>query len=171
MKSSLYDDKKTASELIQILRFTIENEEYGVELLKVQEVIRLSNITRLPKAPHFVKGVINLRGNVIPIIDLREKFGLNTLNYSTSTRAIIMEIQDQQIGIVVDFVNQVVQIPKDSIQPPPSVVSGLASEYIEGVSNSNEKLIIILKISEILSDDEILQLEKASEIVNNNVEE
>jgi len=163
MKSALYDTTKTSNEMIQILRFSIENEEYGMELLKVEEVIRLGNITRLPRAPHFVKGVINLRGDVIPIIDLRDKFGLETLKYTDSTRAINMEISGQLVGIVVDSVNQVVQIPKDSIQPPPSVVSGLASEYIQGVSNFAEKLIIILRMDEILSQDEIIQLEKTTE--------
>ena len=163
MKSALFDTNKKSVELIQILRFTIENEEYGIELLKVHEVIRLTDITKLPKAPKFVKGVINLRGSVIPIIDLREKFGLNTFEYTDTTRAIIMEIKKKQVGMVVDSVNQVIQIPSDSVQPAPTVSGGMASEYIEGVSNFQEKLIIILKMEEIMSADEVIQIEKTTE--------
>ncbi len=155
-------DKKTAEEMIDILRFTIDKEEYGIDLLKVQTIIRLPHITNLPKAPKFVKGIINLRGAVIPIIDLREKFGLETLEYGSTTRAIIVEINGRTTGIVVDRVSQVVKIDKSKIQDSPVVVGGIASDFIEGVSELGEELIILLKIERILSEEEVIELDKVN---------
>ncbi len=144
----------------QIVTFTIDTEEYGLEILKVQEVVRLPHITRLPRAPVFIKGVINLRGNIIPIIDLREKFGLKSEEYTETTRVIIVEVVDKRLGMVVDNVSQVVRVPASSIAPPPPMISGEANQYLAGVVRLDERLIIMLNVENILSHDEVIQLEQ-----------
>ncbi len=145
----------------QLVTFTVNMEEYGLEILQVQEVVRLPHITRLPRAPIFIKGVINLRGNIIPIIDLREKFGLEAKQYTETTRVIIVEVSEKKIGMIVDTVSQVVRVPESKIAPPPPMISGIAHEYLAGVVRMEDRLIILLKIDDILSTEEVLQLEQA----------
>lgn len=148
-------------EIKQLVTFTVNQEEYGLEILRVQEVVRLPHITRLPRAPIFIKGVINLRGNIIPIIDLREKFGLASMQYIDTTRVIIVEVMDKRIGMIVDNVSQVVRVPNKSIAPPPPMVSGIAEKYLEGVVRLEDRLIILLNVDDILSTQEVIQLEES----------
>ena len=108
---------KEAEELRQFISFSVGEEEYGLELLRVKEVIRVREITWLPKAPSFVKGIINLRGDVIPIIDLRDKFGLESREDTAQTRVIVVEMEGRLTGLVVDSASQVVRIPADQIDP------------------------------------------------------
>ncbi|MDH5681388.1 MAG: chemotaxis protein CheW, partial [Spirochaetota bacterium] len=140
----------------------VNEEEYGLEILKVQEVVRLPHITRLPKSPVFIKGVINLRGNIIPIIDLREKFGLEALAYTEITRVIIIEIAEKRVGMIVDNVSQVVRVEESSIAPPPPMISGITDQFVSGVVRLEDRLIIMLKVAEILSTEEVVQLEQAN---------
>jgi purine-binding chemotaxis protein CheW len=144
--------------LEQIISFNVGKEEYGVEIQTVKEVIRLREITRLPKAPTFVKGVINLRGDVIPIIDLREKFSLEEEDYTEKTRVIVVEVEGKSIGMVVDSVSHVARLAEDQIEPPPSLVGGLSGEYIRGVGKLGERLIVLLNIDRILSTEEKIEL-------------
>lgn len=147
-------------EIIQIVTFKINLEEYGLEILRVQEIVRLPHITRLPKAPIFIKGVINLRGNIIPILDLRVKFGLEPIKYSDTTRVIVVEIMDKKIGMIVDNVSQVVRVPKKSIAPAPPMVSGISEKYLEGVIRLEDRLIILLNVDDILSNQEVIQIDE-----------
>ena len=149
-----YENTKHSEKTEQVLCFSVDTEVFGIELEKVNEVIRLTNLTHLPKAPKFVKGIINLRGNVIPIIDLREKFGLQSLKYSSTTRAIIMEINDNRLGIIVDEVSKVNRINSSSIQESKSF-SSFNADYIKGIANDKEQLIIILDMNKILTNNEI----------------
>ncbi len=146
----------------QLVTFAIDTEEYGLEILKVQEVVRLPHITRLPRAPLFIKGVINLRGNIIPIIDLREKFGLKSEKYTETTRVIIIEVVDKKLGMIVDNVSQVVRVAESSIAPPPPMISGEANQYLAGVVRLDERLIILLNVENILTHDEVIQLEQTN---------
>ncbi len=145
---------------VQIVTFLVDTEEYGLEILKVQEVVRLPYITRLPRSPLFIKGVINLRGNIIPIVDLREKFGLKIRKYEGSTRVIIVEIGEKKVGMIVDIVAQVINVLKDSIAPPPPMVSGIASEYLSGVVRLEKRLIMLLRIEEVIFSDQIINMDK-----------
>jgi purine-binding chemotaxis protein CheW len=154
---SIYKAGVENSESEQLLCFSIDKENFGIEISHVQEVIRLSNLTKLPKAPNFVKGVINLRGNVIPMIDLREKFGFDTLDYHNSTRAIIMDLENSQIGFIVDEVSRVQRVPVNSIQESKSF-SSYNAEFIDGISNHNNNILIILNMNKILDKKEIIQL-------------
>ena len=111
----------TVGEVKQLISFTVGAEEYGLELLRVKEVIRMRQITWLPKAPSCVKGIINLRGDVIPIVDLRERFGLQSRSKTAMTRVIVVEVEGKPVGMVVDSASQVVRVPADQFDPPPPV--------------------------------------------------
>jgi purine-binding chemotaxis protein CheW len=141
-------------ELRQFISFSVGDEEYGLELLRVKEVIRVREITWLPKAPSFVKGIINLRGDVIPIIDLRDKFGLDSREETAQTRVIVVEVEGRLMGMVVDSASQVVRIPADQIDPPPPVLGGLSQELITGVGKLEDKLVVLLDADAILTVDE-----------------
>jgi len=144
---------KEIGELRQFISFSVGPEEYGLELMRVKEVIRVREITWLPRAPSFVKGIINLRGDVIPIIDLRDKFGLETREHTAQTRVIVVEVEGRLMGMVVDAASQVVRIPADQLDPPP-VLGGFSQEFITGVGKIGEKLVILLNPDAILSADE-----------------
>jgi purine-binding chemotaxis protein CheW len=141
-------------ELLQLVTFSIGEVEFGVEILKVQEIIRMLEITRVPKAPDFVEGVINLRGKVIPVIDLRLRFGLKAKEHDKKTRIIVIEINQMIVGFVVDSVSEVLRIPAGTIEPPPPVISGLDSEYISGVGKLDDRLLIMLDLNRLLSKEE-----------------
>jgi purine-binding chemotaxis protein CheW len=145
-------------ELRQCISFAVGEEEYGLELLRVKEVIRVREITALPRAPSFVKGIINLRGDVIPIFDLRERFGLPPRGQTATTRVIVVEVDGRLTGMVVDSASQVVRIPADQIDPPPPVLGGLSQEFITGVGKLGDELVILLNPDAILTADEKMAL-------------
>jgi purine-binding chemotaxis protein CheW len=146
--------QKDAADLRQFISFSVGEEDYGLELLRVKEVIRVREITWLPKAPSFVKGIINLRGDVIPIIDLRDKFGLGSREHTATTRVIVVEVDSRLMGMVVDSASQVVRIPADQIDPPPPVLGGFSREFITGVGKLEEKLVILLNADAVLTVEE-----------------
>jgi purine-binding chemotaxis protein CheW len=142
-------------ELLQLVTFSTGDEEFGVDILRVQEIIRTMAITKVPKSPEFVEGVINLRGKVIPIIDLRRRFGLQSKEHDKHTRIIVIEINTMIVGFVVDSVSEVLRIPASTVEPPPPVVAGLESEYISGVGKLEDRLLILLDLDRLLSRADI----------------
>ncbi len=152
--------KAANDKLDQLISFAIGDEDYGVDIQTVKEVIRHREITRLPKAPAFVKGVINLRGDVIPIMDLRERFNMEQQEYTSMTRVIVVEVDGRSIGMVVDSVSHVIRIDESQIVPPPPCVGKISEEYIRGVGKVGEKLIVLLHITKILTAEEKVELEK-----------
>jgi purine-binding chemotaxis protein CheW len=147
--------QKKDDELLQLVTFSIGEEEFGVDILKVQEIIRTMEITKVPRAQDFVEGVINLRGKVIPIIDLRRRFGLDSKNHDKHTRIIVIEINNMIVGFVVDSVSEVLRIPASTVEPPPPVVAGLESEYISGVGKLQDRLLILLDLDKLLSNEDM----------------
>jgi len=147
--------------LLQLVCFKVDNELFGLEILKIQEIIRLPDITRLPKAPAFIKGVINLRGNIIPVVDLREKLGLAERKTSKMTRAIVVENEHKKIAVIVDEVANVLRVKGGAVSSAPAFVSKVAEEYIDGVVEYEQQLVIILRIDKILSSEDIISIEKA----------
>ena len=147
--------QKRDDELLQLVTFSTGDEEFGVDILRVQEIIRTMAITKVPKAPEFVEGVINLRGKVIPIIDLRRRFGLQSKAHDKHTRIIVIEINTMIVGFVVDSVSEVLRIPTSTVEPPPPVVAGLESEYISGVGKLEDRLLILLDLDRLLSRADI----------------
>ena len=158
------EDTTSGDELAQMISFAVGEEDYGINIQTVKEVIRIREITQLPKASNFVKGVINLRGDVIPVIDLREKFGLQHEEYTDLTRVIVVDVEEKSIGMVVDSVSHVIKISQNDIEPPPPLVGGVSGEYLKGVGKIGEKLIILINIEKILTVDEKVELEKLEEI-------
>ncbi len=150
---------ETEGELNQLISFMVGDEEYGLDILRVKEVIRVREITHLPRSPSFVKGIINLRGDVIPIIDLRDKFGLSSQEQTGMTRVIVVDVESKLIGMVVDSASQVVRVPASQIDPPPPVVGGLSAQYVKGVGKLDDRLIILLNIERILSSEEKVELQ------------
>lgn len=147
--------KKQDDELLQLVTFSIGEEEFGVNILKVQEIIRTMEITKVPRAPQFVEGVINLRGKVIPIIDLRSRFGLASIPVDKDTRIIVIEINNIIVGFVVDAVSEVLRIPATTVEAPPPVVAGVDSDYISGVGKLKDRLLIMLDLDKLLSTEDI----------------
>ncbi len=145
-------------DLLQLVTFSIGSEEFGVDILKVIEIIRTMEITKVPKAPAFVEGVINLRGLVIPIIDLRRRFGLAEKAGDSDTRIIVIEINGMSVGFVVDSVSEVLRIPANTVEPAPPVVAGVDSDYISGVGKLEDRLLILLDLDKLLSADDLESL-------------
>jgi purine-binding chemotaxis protein CheW len=156
METALAVRKEEASDhLIQLVSFNLDKEEYGVDVLKVREIIRLPSITRVPNTPHYVEGVINLRGKVIPIMSMRRKFGLGEADYDKSTRIMVMEVDGELMGFIVDAVSEVIRVSQNEIQPPPPVVtSGIDQECMAGVINQPERLLILLDLEKISSNED-----------------
>ncbi len=139
------------AEQIQIITFNIGSEKFGVDILKIKEIIRLIKSTRVPNTPDFVDGVINLRGRVIPIVDVRSRFGLPRKKADKNTRIMVFELKDKIVGFVVDWVNEVMRIPITAIEPPPDMISGVETKYITAVAVFDDQMIILLELEEILS--------------------
>ena len=154
-----HDVMKMSDETVQIISFKVGDEEYGLEILKVKEVIKVTEITKLPKAPSFVKGVVNLRGDVIPIIDLREKFGLEKAEESDANRVIVVEIEGKSVGMAVDSVSHVIRINESQIDNPP-LVGGMTGDYIRGVVKLGDRLIVLINVDKILTSEEKIELGK-----------
>lgn len=145
--------------ILQLVTFKLGSEEFGVDILKVQEIIKMMNVTKIPNAPVFVEGVINLRGKIIPIVDLRKRLGFKDQEYDKSTRIIVVELDGLVLGFIVDSVSEVLRIPEDTIEPPPSMVAGIESEYIEGVGKLDDRLLILLELKKIFSSPEKKDIE------------
>jgi len=152
-----FRDKKD-DDLLQLVTFSIGSEEFAIDILKVIEIIRIMEITKVPKAPDFVEGVINLRGVVIPIIDLRRRFGLVGKEDNADTRIIVIKISEMSVGFVVDSVSEVLRIPVNTVEPAPPVVAGVDSDYISGVGKLQDRLLILLDLDKLLSTDDLEKL-------------
>lgn len=152
-------EETRATEELQLVVFRLAKEEYGLPITKVQEINRLVPITKLPQAPNFMEGIINLRGRIIPIIDLRKRFQLAVSDYSEENRIIVVEVNGQVVGIIVDAVTEVIRLPQAGIEPPPPAFV-LDTEYIHGVGKLENRLLILLNIDRILTSQEEIILKQ-----------
>ena len=160
--SSKEETKKDQKELLQLVSFKIGDEEFGVDILSVQEINRMSQITKVPNTPDFIEGVINLRGRVIPVIDLRVKLGMPRKDHDKNTRIVVVELKGQTIGFIVDEVNEVLRIPKEITEAPPNMVGGVNCDYITAIGKLEDRLLILLDLGKILSTSEFNVLETAA---------
>ena len=138
----------------QFLTFALGQEEYGVEILKIQEIKGFSAITPLPNAPAYVKGVLNLRGTIVPIVDLRKKFGMPEEAYTTFTVIVVVRVQGQVMGFIVDAVSDVLTVTGADIQPTPDLQGQVDTSFLTGLAKAGEKLVILLDIDKVLTTAE-----------------
>jgi len=151
-------------EELKVVVFALGKEEYGVEVDRVRTIERMMPMTRVPKTPKFVKGVVNLRGIVVPVIDLRERFGLETADYTEDSRIIIVNQQSIEVGLIVDSANDVVDVDEDHVEEPPEIVGGIRAKYLRGIAKlEDNRLLVLLNLQEVLNKDEIIQLEQLGE--------
>ncbi len=146
----------------KLLTFSLGSEGYGVSILKVKEIIGMLDITPVPRTPDFIKGVINLRGKIIPVMDLRIKFGMDEQEYNERTCIVVVEINikgsQRLLGVVVDMVSEVLTISSDQIEPPPEYGTVLEHNFILGIGKIKERVVIILDIDEVFICEEILKM-------------
>ena len=160
MESKAGESRATGD--LQVVRFKLADQDYGVSIMQVQSIDNLVPITKMPRTPEFVEGVINIRDEVIPVIDLRKRFELETREADSDTRIINVEMDGKKVGIIVDEVSDVATISRGIIDPAPHMVVGIDSEYIEGVAKLEDGLLILLDIDRIMNPEELSQLKGIS---------
>lgn len=142
----------------KVIVFQLMDEEYAISVLQVGSIERIEPITRVPQTAPFVKGVINLRGIVTPIIDLRARFGMGETEFTESTRIIIVSCEEKEVGLIVDAANDVIDIPEDKIEAPPEVIGAIDIDYLEGVVKLDDRLFILLNLEKVLTQGEMEEL-------------
>lgn len=154
MHSKVTDSVATSAGIAeQFLTFTLQNEEYGIEILRVQEIKGLAKVRPIPNSPNYVKGVVNLRGTVVPILDLRDRFGMSSSDYNQFTVIIMVSIRDKVVGLVVDAVSDVLSISKEQIEATPAVGRASDASFFHGMGKVGEKLVLLLNIDRLLGDE------------------
>ncbi len=148
----------------KLLSFALDSESYGVAVLKVREIMGLVDITSIPRTPDFVRGVINLRGKVIPVIDMRLKFGMPERDYTQENCIIVVETAREngstvEMGLIVDAVQEVQDVPASSIEPPPTFGSGVDTDFILGIAKVEKDVIVLLDIDRVLTDSELAKID------------
>ncbi len=149
-------------ESVQVATFRIGSEEYGVDISQIQEIIRMVEVTRVPRTPHFMEGVINLRGQLIPIVDLRARFGMERVAPTKTTRIIVTEIGTKRVGIIVDSASEVLTIPLEAIEQAPEMIAGVGADFLQGVGKVGERLIILLDLTMVITDPQRKELDETS---------
>ncbi len=155
--------KFETSELLQLVSFKIGAEEFGIDILKVNEINRMMTLTKVPNAPSFVDGVVNLRGRVIPVINLRSKLSLPKKEYDRNSRIIVVELEGKTIGFIVDEVSEVLRIPVSITEKPPEMVSGVNAAFITAIGKLEDRLLILLDLERILAEGESVELKKMTD--------
>ena len=147
-------NKKGDDEDLRWVTFRLESEKYGINVMQVQEVLRVTEIAPVPGAPSYVLGIINLRGNVVTVIDTRSRFGLSSAEMDDSTRIVIIEAEEQVVGILVDSVAEVVDLKASEIETAPNVGTEESAKFIQGVASHDEELLILVDLNKLLNDEE-----------------
>lgn len=146
----------------ELLAFTLGQEEYGIDILKVQEIRGYEAVTRIANVPEFIKGVVNLRGTIVPIVDMRIKFNLGEPTYDQFTVVIILNISGRVVGMVVDTVSDVTTLRDDQIKPPPEMGRGLGADYLIGLGTHEERMLILIDIDKLMSSAEMGLIESVA---------
>ncbi|MDD3718250.1 MAG: chemotaxis protein CheW [Actinomycetota bacterium] len=152
------DDTRSADE-IQLVVFSLGREEFAVEVTQVREIMRMEEITRMPKSPDFVEGIINLRGQIIAVVELAKRLNLEAGERSGDTRIIVVEAEDIKVGMIVDSVSEVLRVSADAVEPSPTLATDVAAAYLRGVVKQDNRLIILLDLTKVLSLQEMAGLE------------
>lgn len=150
MDNLINENTQLSSEEYQVVAFKLGKEEYAVDVLNVQEIERLLNITRVPRTQNYIEGVINLRGNIVPVVNLHKKFSLESHGEQDDKRIIVFQFDDMQVGIIVDEVSEVLRLNVNDIEETAKVYSTLSAEHIKGIAKINDRLLILLDLLKIL---------------------
>ncbi|MBX7155827.1 MAG: chemotaxis protein CheW [Candidatus Kapaibacterium sp.] len=153
---NMTENDTTVEETLQLVSFSLGSEEFGIDILSVQEINRVSSITRVPNAPKYVVGVINLRGKIIPVVDLRKRFSMPSIATTEHSRIIVVELDTRVVGFLVDSVRHVLHVPKSIIEPTPPMVGDIKSEYITGIARLDGTLLTLLDLEKILVKQEVV---------------
>ncbi len=157
------DTKTTSDSELQLVVFNVGKEEFGVEIMKVQEIIRMTNITRIPQAPEYIRGIINLRGRIIVVLNLNVIMGMDTKEQDENTRIVVANIDETVMGFIVDSVSEVIRLPEKNVEPAPAVIaSKIGTEYVQGVGKMEDRLLILLDLDKILGGNQLLSVQKIS---------
>ena len=148
------ENKVDVENSINLVTFKLGNNEYAIDIMQAKEIIKMEKITLIPNAPDYVEGVINLRGNIIPIVDLKKRFNLDENEGEKNTGIIIVKIDDVDMGIIIDAISKVVSIATSNIQPPPPMLSGIGQKYIKGVAKLEDKLLVVLDLEKLIVGDD-----------------
>ena len=148
------ENKVDVENSINLVTFKLGNNEYAIDIMQAKEIIKMEKITLIPNAPDYVEGVINLRGNIIPIVDLKKRFNLDDNEGEKNTGIIIVKIDDVDMGIIIDAISKVVSIATSNIQPPPPMLSGIGQKYIKGVAKLEDKLLVVLDLEKLIVGDD-----------------
>lgn len=140
----------SSDDILQLVSFTLGSEEYAVNILKVQEINRMTEIARVPNSPAYVEGVINLRGRVIPVVNLRQRFGMDVKEKDEKSRIIIMDIQGLTLGVVVDSVSEVLRIPTNMVDSTPQIAADISAKFIQGIAKLEDRLIILIDMDRLI---------------------
>jgi purine-binding chemotaxis protein CheW len=162
LNDELVDDDDEDAQKDKYLTFRLGEEDYGIEIRHVTEIIGIQKITEVPDMPNFVKGVINLRGQVIPVMDVRLRFHMTARDYDERTCVVVVKMDEISVGLVVDTVNEVAVIPPENISPPPSIARGAGSRYILGMGKVGDTVKVLLDVKRLLYDEEVRQLAEAN---------
>ena len=149
-----------SEDLKQLVSFIVGGEEFGISILRVQEIIRPMQITQVPHAPAYVEGIINLRGRIVPVVDLRQRFGFSNRENDSDTRILVLETEGQEVGFVADAVREVLQVNASTIEPAPQLVAPVEARYLRGVARLEDRLLILLDLEGVLSRGEACVLEE-----------
>lgn len=147
----------------QLVTFKLGTETYGIDISTVREIIKIVDITNVPKAPHFVSGLINLRGVIIPVVDLRKMFDIKPFGNSVDNRIIVVDANERSIGILVDNVSEVRNLNSEEVEPVPNIVSGIDNKYLDGVGKIDDQILILLRLDKVLSTENLMVTETVSE--------
>jgi purine-binding chemotaxis protein CheW len=153
--------RQAAVPQVQLVTFKVGGEEFGLDVFSVHEILRWQGVTPVPRAPAFVEGVLDVRGAVVPVIDLRRRFEVPEYGHDDETRIVLVEFGGERLGLVVDSVTEVLRAPETAISAPPAYIKGLAAEFVRGIVRLEGRLVILLDLDRILSSEERIALEGA----------
>lgn len=156
-------DEMLEEEQAQYVIFRLGDSEFGVQIAQVQRITRLMEVTRVPRAPSFLEGVVNVHGEMAPVVDLKKRFELPWQEYGDEARILIVEVEGQTVGMIVDSVTEIAWIPTSAIEPPPEMVAEISGVYLTGLGRLDDRLIIFLNLSRVLTTEEIEELEQMGE--------
>ena len=153
---------------LQLVTFEVADEEFAVDILKVQEINRMMSLTRVPQSPPEVEGVINLRGRIIPVLDLRKRFGLGTANRNEHNRIVVVEVHGRVLGFIVDRVHEVLRISSSIVEPAPTMVCSIDSDFIAGVGKLEDRLLILLDLGKLFGRETVEAMSEAADGVEDS---